>query len=306
MKKISWMTVILFSFVFVMPLCADEVDDSLPVKTSEQLKASTREMIQAGVDKDDVFTMTRSMIQNRFSEKNIIKAQKIIKNAHQKNLPVEPVMDKVHEGISKNIDQETILKALEKTRSRYAYAYEYVRKLSSDESQIEKSGTLLAQGMAAGLEKEDAERIMARLHDRTRMLDQQAGDDLCEKTLLLTRDMMRLGASSEGCAQMVGNALQNQYTAQEIGKIRNTFMHQARFQDPDDLAHQYAHRIQIGRDAENIGGPGSPSASEASVPANKAEASDSAGTGMTGSGSETGGSGDSGGSGGSDKGPGKR
>jgi hypothetical protein len=295
-------------FGFIIPLYADDVDDSLPVKTSEQLKSSTREMIQAGMDKDDAITITRSMIQNRFSEPNILKAQKIIKNAQQANLPVEPVMNKAYEGMSKKIQEKKILNAMEKTLSRHAYAYEHARKLSDDKAQIEKTGKLLAQGMAAGLAKEDADHIMSQLRERIRLRDQQENNELCEKTLLLTRNMMRLGTSSTDGALMVGNALQNGFSAQEMEKMMNTFMHQSRFQAPDALANQYANQIQNGMNADAVGNKSSISKGDAAGgQAGKPEGSTGGGSNDSGdsgnsdgSGSEgSGGSGDAPGSGGS-------
>jgi hypothetical protein len=150
---------------------------------------------------------------------------------------------------------------------------------------------------------------MNQLHERTRLLDRQEGGELCEKTLLLTRDMMRLGTSSEDCACMVSSALQSSYTAQEIDKLRNTFMHQTRFQTPNDLANQYAHQIQNGVDAENIGGSGPVPTGEVPIQANKPEDSGSAGADGTGGGSGSNGAGNSGGSGdsgSSGKGSGKK
>jgi hypothetical protein len=296
MKRHFGIIPFLLLFVFILPLHADEVDDSLPVQTSEQLRASTREMIQAGIDKDEAITLTRAMIRNRFSEENIVQAQKIIQQAHQANLPVEPVMNKAHEGMSKNIAEKQILGAMEKTRSRYAYAYEHVRQLSDEKAQIEKTGSLLAKSLSAGLTEEDAGGLMTQLRERTRQLNRQQSNALCEKTLLLTRNMMRLGTSSTDGARMVGNALQKQFSAAEMEKIMNTFMHQSRFQPPDALANQYARQIQNGLNADAIGGSGALSNGDAGTQTGKTHEGP-AGAGSTGTGSGSDGSGGSGNSG---------
>ncbi|MEA3230886.1 MAG: hypothetical protein U9Q05_03915 [Thermodesulfobacteriota bacterium] len=55
-------------------------------------------MARAGIKTSDAITMTRSMIQTRFEEKSIIKAQNIVIEAHRKGLPIEPVMSKAFEG----------------------------------------------------------------------------------------------------------------------------------------------------------------------------------------------------------------
>ena len=302
MKKICWLAALLFMVACVSPLYADEVDDALPVQTSEQLKTSTRAMIQAGIDKDDAIDMTGTMIKNRFRVETIVKAQKTIINAHQENLPVTPVMNKAYEGMSKKVNENNILNAMETTRNRYAHAYKYARQLSDDEAQIEKTGNLLAQGMAAGLSQEDAAGIMDQLQSqrRIRKLEHQELNELCDKTLELTRDMMRLGASSEDGALMVKDALQNQFNAQGMEKLQQKFMVQSRFQSPTDLAKQYQNQIQKGMDAESIGGSGDGNGSGGSENHSGAGGSAANGGSNSNAGESSGGNSGSSGAGGSD------
>ena len=65
MKKIP-ITVffLLFNASFAF---ADAVDDRLPPETSDKLKASTRQMMQAGLKGDVAIKMTRSMLENKFT-----------------------------------------------------------------------------------------------------------------------------------------------------------------------------------------------------------------------------------------------
>ena len=85
MKKIF---ITLFFLLIYAPIAfADAVDDRLPNETPHELKASTRQMVVAGLKSDDVIKMTRSMLEKNFTIDNTLKAQQIIMNAHNKGLP---------------------------------------------------------------------------------------------------------------------------------------------------------------------------------------------------------------------------
>ena len=302
MKRISWIMICMVMFGLAGTLYADDIDDSLPANTSQQIKASTRSMIQAGINKDEVVGMTQAMIHNRITDQNIMRAHRSIMNAHQADLPVEPLISKAYEGISKKVNGTNIVSAMEKIRARYAYAYAKAQQITTQKTQIAKTGGLLAQSMAAGLTKKDADAIMDRVQSRSRGLDQNQASDLCDKTLQLTRDMMRLGASSGTSAQMVGQALQNGYTAMEMSQLQSKFMHQSRFKSPEEIANQYQSQIQQGTKPDNMGGPGAGSGSgpgsDSSAGPGASGSGGSAGSGGASDGSSSGGSSGSGGTGG--------
>jgi len=175
MKKIF---ITIFPLLFYASIAlADAVDDRLPPETPDQLKASTRQMIQAGLNIDAAVKMTRSMLENDFTTDNTLKAQQIIMNAHRQGLPIEPLENKAFEGMTKNVKADRIVRALEIVLSRYAFAYERAAVLSTEKQQINRLGNTLAAGLAAGLNHQDAANICSTLQNRAQNMNSTEHDD---------------------------------------------------------------------------------------------------------------------------------
>ena len=68
---------------------------------SEQIRAQSRAMTDAGIPDEEATKITRMMTQNRFQQKNILRAQQTLLNAMKNGLPIEPIMNKAYEGMAK-------------------------------------------------------------------------------------------------------------------------------------------------------------------------------------------------------------
>jgi hypothetical protein len=98
MKKIiAIVCILLFSATAVL---ADEVEDNLAGLANEQVMATTRSMIQNGIESDDAIGMTKLMLQNQFSYQQTLQAQEMLMQALQSGLPSEPLMNKAYECIT--------------------------------------------------------------------------------------------------------------------------------------------------------------------------------------------------------------
>lgn len=317
--------------VGILLLCAsasfaDEVDQGLPNQTAEQLKANTREMIRLGISTDEAVKMTRAMVENRFQVENAVQAQEIVMNAKKQGLPAGPVMNKAHEGIAKNVQAGSIVAAMEKTRERYAYAYEKAKTLGIDTREVAATGDVIAQSMAAGLTRRDADVICDRLQTRDRLRttdteqtpaqdrqrDREQIHKVAQESFMTVREMNRLGVPSDVAADTVCQALENGYQARDMEQLRNTFMNRARQGDPAQLAKNYAYAIRNGAGAQDLDSPGrlgkgwSDEASRPGMSGGPGQGAGSgAGSGGPGSGGSDSGAGAGGpGSGGSDSGSG--
>ena len=116
MKKIF--LIIVGLLICAQSVWGDAVDDGLPDPVTEQIRNQTRAMINAGIPEDAAIKMTRAMVQNKFQEKTIQKAQQVVMDTVDRDLPAEPVMNKAHEGMAKNIPQERIVQAMAKLTGR--------------------------------------------------------------------------------------------------------------------------------------------------------------------------------------------
>ena len=254
MKKI-------FVIAFIIFFCAsialgDEVDTGLSSMATEQLKVSTRQMIRSGINGDDAIKMTRLMLENRFREEHTLRAHQIIIDAHKEGLPVEPIMSKAYEGIAKQVKDMNIAQAMEKVRSRYSFAYKQANELKPNKAQIRLIGDNIAEGLAAGMNDYDIERIKHRLQVRAQQMSNAQMGELALETLSFARDMARLGVSSMSTADIVCQALQHHYGAKEMASTRKSFRAHSRNSSPTTLAERYLDAIRGGRSVENLGSLG--------------------------------------------------
>lgn len=253
---------------FVVLFCAstafgDAVDNGLSGGATEQLKTSTRQMIGSGIDSDDAIKMTRVMLENRFREEQLLRAHEILMNAQKEGLPVEPIMNKAYEGMAKHVHDRDIVHAMERVRSRYAFAFEQARHLTRERAQTRLLGDTIGACLASGMNDGDIGRIMQRLQERTREMTQTQAHDLALETFKAARNMARVGVSSELTSDVVCQALQHRYTAREMERMNHAFMTHSRQASSTDLARRYADAIREGADAESLGpsGKGGPGGS---------------------------------------------
>lgn len=255
MKKICLIVcAVLFSASLAF---GDEVEESLPTLATEQLKASTREMILSGIDTDNAIRMTKLMLKNQFSLEQALRAQKAIMNAQKEGLPVEPIMNKAYEGMVKQLQAKNIVQAMERVRARYAFAHEQARVLTKERSQVRAIGNIIAKTVTAGMDQKDVRGIMDRLQERTQQMTQSQTMELARESFKAARDMARLGLSSKATNSLVCLALQNGYTARKMENMRNSFMTQSRSSNPTHLANTYSNAIKGGKSADSLGDSGS-------------------------------------------------
>jgi len=255
MKKICLMVcAVLFSASLAF---GDEVEESLSTLATEQLKNSTREMIQSGIDTDNAIRVTKLMLQNQFSLEQALRAQKAIMNAQKEGLPVEPIMNKAYEGMVKQVQAKNIVQAMEQVHSRYAFAHEQARALTHERSEIRTMTNTIAKGLAAGMNQEDIRGITNMLQERTQQMTQSQTMELAKESFMTARDMTRLGLSSKTTTDLVCLALQKGYTARKMENMRNSFMTQSRSSHPTYLVNSYSNAIKGGKSVDILGYSGS-------------------------------------------------
>ena len=137
MKRLLFIIFIMCCFA-PSALFADYVDDKLPDGTSAQIKEGARQIIDLGVKRRHVVKITKRMIKSNFDEKQIVAAYDVLIAARKKGLSEDPLMDKLNEGIAKEVQPDKIIQAMEKVRGRYETASRYAKILSNDEKHIKQ------------------------------------------------------------------------------------------------------------------------------------------------------------------------
>ncbi len=223
-------------------------DSTLPVPDtwSASLQKSTQEMVRAGIPAQDAIAMTSSMIQARFSRQEIQQAQHVVVKAHQKGLPVEPVISKALEGVAKQVPPRSIIRAMTRVTSRYAYAFQQASRLSTQKADIERLGKLIAASLAAGMTHRDVNKMVGRLHNEARHMSREDRRALATNALVTARDMARQGVTSAHAAQVVDRALQKGFKAHEMQALHESFMSRAATMPADQVARSFSKSIHEG------------------------------------------------------------
>lgn len=257
MRSINLIVCVVFGFT-----CMAFAEDSqgLSQQAMESVQQQTREMRALGVPEAQAQKMLTQMVQNRFEKKSRIRAQQVVMDAAKAGLPIEPVMSKAMEGMAKQAKEQQVIAAMEIVRSRYAHANRMAKSLADDKHSIDTMTRTIADSMAAGMKAEDMESVMAQLQVQTRNRQQTRNktedDKLAVQTMQTVRTMARLRVRSSDVSDTVCQALQNQYTHQEMEQLRHQMTKQAHQASPQQIASRHAGAIGKGGNAGS-GGSGS-------------------------------------------------
>jgi len=297
MKKL--LIIILGICLCSSPAYGDELDPKLSTIGNEQIRVHTRAMINAGIPGDEAMKMTRLMIQNNYKDQNILRAQKILIDTVREGLPDKPVMNKAYEGIAKNVQEDRVVGAMEKTRTRYSVAYRHARSITQNPVRVNDIGKTIAEGLTAGINNKDAYQIMESLQNSTRQMTRNNTEAFAEEIFLSLRDMARRSVLSKIATDVVSKALEHEYSVEEIKQMRQSFISRSMNFDPTILAIQYGHDIEHGVRAKDLNnrqrGKSAPFGKDSGHSGSGSFGGGSGGAGGDGSGGAGGGSGGAGG-----------
>ena len=251
---------ILLSLVFIsfLPsvLIADVLDNELPGDTPVQVKEKARQVIRLGVESAGLVKMTQTMLRNRFSEQQMIKAYEILGEMKKSDLSPEPIMNKLYEGIGKHVQNRNIIIAMEKVSARYQTASQFARRISSDREQSSILTGQIAECMAAGMSDDD----IAGLDDMLGRLKAQYGNGFSPfaiQTLKTVKTMARMGAGSASVLGAVRMALGNGYDQKKMSRLEKAFIIQVRTRaNPTYVAESFSRGIRAGVSVDELGRQG--------------------------------------------------
>jgi hypothetical protein len=253
MRKI-FMMIMAISFCAAAAL-AGPVERELPETTPVQIKNNARQMVDQGFNAQEVIDLTRQMLANNFSEQHVLQVQTLLMNARSRGLPTEPMMSKAYEGLAKQVQADAVLNAMKRVQSRQDFATKQAGIITNDKTKIEQMAAILAESMAAGINDDDAGRIMQALQERTLNMAQTSSEELALETFMITRTWARLGMPSKFVADSVCQALQQGYTLKEMFKLRHEITAQSRYsKDHSFNEGQYGGQEGMGSHGSDSGG----------------------------------------------------
>ncbi len=233
---------------------ADEVDDGLPSDTPARVKESARQVISLGVQNQGVIKMTKTRLETRYTEKQMLAAHEVLMKARRQNLDTEPVMNRFNEGAAKKEKAAASIKAMEQVRSNYETAGGLAGKMTQDSSQVKAMTREMAECMDAGVTKKNMEQISTMLQEKTKAMNPGDGQALNNATMNTVKQMARSGADSGSVARVVKNAFAKGYTAKDMEQLRNSFAEQVKNAgEATALANSYANAVKNGAKADEVG-----------------------------------------------------
>ncbi len=233
-------------------LTADVLDDELPNNTPLQIKEKAREVIRLGVEDQGVVKMAKAMLQNKFTEEQMIKAYEMIGEAKKTGLPVEPLMDKLHEGIGKRVQSQNIIMAMEKVKKRFQSAAQYAYSMSDSEEETDALTGDIAESLSAGMTGTDIETIGDMLDEMK--IQTKEKSSLKIQTLETVKTMARTGAKSGSVTNTIKAALKNGYDHNKMKGLEKAFINQVKANhNPSEIAEVFTRGINAGTSVDEMG-----------------------------------------------------
>lgn len=252
MKKILFILMI----VCFMPFFAfaDEVDDELPSDTPAKVKESARQVISLGVENQGVIKMTRTMLENKYTEKQMLQAHEVLMKAQKQSLETEPIMNKFNESVANKEKASKSIKAMEKVRSNYETAGSLAGKMSQDKEQVRAMTQEMAECMNAGITTKNMEQISTMLQTRTKDMKMEDAQAFNTGAMGTVKQMAKSGADSGSVTKVVKNAFEKGYTVRDMEKLGNTFTEQVKnASSATKLANSFANAVKNGARADDVG-----------------------------------------------------
>jgi hypothetical protein len=288
MNKALFITFLIFLSVSIAS--AEDVGKALSENASGEVIQSTQQLIQSGLNRDSTIDVTRAMLKHKFTQPQVIKAHQVMLEAHQQGLPPGPVINKAFEGMSKHVQAGRVISAMVKVKARYAFALQQAVQLMGEKTRTDQMVHIIASALAAGLNQKGTEAITRGLQGRSKGLSADQKDDLSIETFKMARDMARLGVISSQTETLVSQALQHQFTANQMQNLRSSMMQNSRATDPHSLAANYGKAIEQGKTFDSPGaGQMGQGANQGSMGGHGSGSGGGSGAGPGGSGSGSGG-----------------
>jgi hypothetical protein len=232
---------------------ADEVDDGLPSGTPAQVKESARQVISLGVQNQGVIRMTKTMLENKYTEKQMLAAHEVLMKAQRQNLDTEPIMNRFNESVNKKEKAANSIRAMEKVRSDYEIANGFTKKMTQNKEQAKAMTQEMAECMNAGITKKNMEQISTMLQEKTKVMNTDEGQAFNKGALGTVMQMAKSGADSGSVTKVVKNAFEKGYTVKDMEKLGNTFMaHVKNASSATALANSYANAVKNGAKADDV------------------------------------------------------
>jgi hypothetical protein len=238
-----------------------------------------------------------------FTAAQVSQANALIDQARLQGIVIEPLVDKIYEGMAKGVECDRILQATVAVSTRHQRAFQVAQSLTRDRARQQQLGMTIANAYAAGWQEADCVQVVEQLQRRTASMSRPEGVRLMTQTMFTARDMAQMQVQSATISGLLCQALQG-YQAKEMETLRHRFQAVAHFGNAESVASRFSDQVAAGCSAAQLGSVSGGNAKSRGQGNGKSGGNGSSSGNGTGNGNGGGSGGNGGGSGGSSGGSG--
>lgn len=218
MKKIIT-AIFLFSLIFNTVVSAAEVDmDELISSTPPELQNQVR---QSTAKSKEVAETLQNMYQHGYSKSTVSNFLNKVEQYQQRGYPVRDLTNKVNEGIAKNVRGQMVSRALNQMAQRQEFASKFAAQFASKKSVRQQIEENVKEAMTAGMKREDIQAVGSMLNQNKQ---QNRNMSLMAQEVTETaKTMSRLGVHSSQVNGVLNQAMQHNFTHQEMRQMKQSF-----------------------------------------------------------------------------------
>lgn len=219
--------------------------------SANQVRSLEKTLVTTGMSETEASGLAQHMAEAGFSSPQMSQIGQQLQAAQGEGDTQRALISKVQEGLAKKVGPEGIVKAVVRVRERYTHAMQMAQNLTKQRPAA--LGATIAEAMSSGLAQHDADTIAHALQARAQQMNQASQQALASQTMITSRDMVRMGVSSNLTTEVVGEALTQGYDAAAMEQVRQTFDAHKNTSDMNQIARQLGLAVHRGVKAGELG-----------------------------------------------------
>jgi hypothetical protein len=210
-----------------------------------------RDAVRAGVSEDDVAELVQRGVDRGVPAGELVRFLEVVAEAKRRDLPVEPVLDKVKEGLAKRVPPDRILSAASRVSRDLAAARDLIQQAERDGVRVENARARtealeeVAEALGGGVSAQELEKLVRQVASSSRRAE---GMSLLEEVVDATEDLASMGLAPPDAAATVAAALTQGLSRREIDRLPKGLARQLKHGgSPEEAARRLREEIRSGR-----------------------------------------------------------
>jgi hypothetical protein len=229
----------------------------LPTESKALVRQKAIEAMRAGVAERDVVDLVQRGVGRSVHAPDLVRLLDVVTQAKRQELPTEPVMDKMREGLAKQVPPDRIVTVAARVSGTLATSRDLVRRAERDGVRVEaptereQAIEAIADALGRGVPPTAIEELSRRVGGASRAT--MARLDVGAQ---VTADLVAMRVSPQEAVETVGAALAQGFGVRDIVRLRERLAQELkRGRAPDDGAARLRDEIRTERPEPREGSP---------------------------------------------------